>query len=343
VFFKNLKQKPIDNSLRFENYKLFGYLKPHLKYIFSRSRLTKFIFGLTIILNLFALSNVSFSQGRRDWDILHGNQYTPGDTTTTIDSNLVTAIDSSKILIIDSTAAERFFPYVPEYSYGVKVNQWKHSLILGDASQIRYSVSFDSLGNVTIRKQLDGEDIKVPRVVSFDDYIAELSQERDKTLFAEIVAENFKGQTQDDLSELFEKFTDITIPLPFKTETIFGPPSINLRINGNIDITASYEKIQSDQEQISTTNTAQNNINFKQEVYVTAKGTVGDKLTIDADWNTQRVFDFENQLKIKYEGYPDEVIKKIEAGNVSLETNSGLIQSTQALFGIKGEFQLGPL
>jgi hypothetical protein len=318
-------------------------LKPHYKYILSRSRLTKFIFGLTIILNLFALSNVTFSQGRRDWDILHGNQYNPGDTSSTIDTNLITTIDSSKILLIDSTAAERYFPYVPEYSYGVKVNQWKHSLILGDASAINYSVTFDSAGNVTIRKQLDGEDIQVPRVVSFDDYINELAVQRDKTLFEEIVAENFKGQTQDELSQLFEKFTDITIPLPFKSETIFGPPSINLRINGNIDITASYEKIQSDQEQVSTTNTSQNNINFKQEVYVTAKGTVGDKLTIDADWNTQRVFDFENQLKIKYEGYPDEVIKKIEAGNVSLETNSGLIQSTQALFGIKGEFQLGPL
>lgn len=318
-------------------------MKPHSKYIFSRARLTKFIFGLTIILNLFALSNVTFSQGRRDWDILHGNEYNPGDTTSFIDTNLVTTIDSSKILIIDSTAAERFFPYVPEYSYGVKVNKWKHPLLLGDASQVSYSVTFDSTGNVTIRKQLNGEDLQVPRVVTFDEYIDELAVQRDKTLFQEIVAENFKGQTQDDLSELFEKFTDITIPLPFKSETIFGPPSINLRINGNIDITASYEKIQSDQEQVSTTNTSQNNINFKQEVYVTAKGTVGDKLTIDADWNTQRVFDFENQLKIKYEGYADEVIKKIEAGNVSLETNSGLIQSTQALFGIKGEFQLGPL
>ncbi len=39
----------------------------------------------------------------------------------------------------------------------------------------------------------------------------------------------------------------------------------------------------------------------------------------------------------------DEVIQKIEAGNVSLDTKSSLIQSTQALFGVKGEFKLGPL
>ncbi len=66
----------------------------------------------------------------------------------------------------------------------------------------------------------------------------------------------------------------------------------------------------------------QKNINFKQDLQITAKGTVGDKLTIDADWNTQRTFDFENQLRIKYTGYKDEVIQKIEGGNVSLETGS---------------------
>lgn len=313
-----------------------------MKYIFSKSGLLRSLFVLTIITNLFALSNVTFSQGRRDWDILHGNEYNPGDTTQSIDTTL-TAIDSTKLLKIDSTAAERFFTYSPEYNYGVKVNQRKHPLILGDASSITYSVSFDSTGNVVIRKQLDGEDILVPRVITFDEYIAELSLEQDKVLFEQIVAETFQGQTQDDLSELFEKFTDITIPLPFKSETIFGPPTFNLRINGSIDITASYEKIESDQEIVSALTSSQNNINFKQQVYVTAKGTVGDKLTIDADWNTERVFDFENQLKILYEGYPDEVIRKIEAGNVSLETNSSLIQSTQALFGVKGEFQLGPL
>jgi cell surface protein SprA len=314
-----------------------------LQYIFSKSRLIQYLFVLTIITNLFALSNVSFSQGRRDWDILHGNEYNPGDTTQSGDTLISVAIDSTKLLKIDSTAAERFFTYSPEYNYGVKVNQRRHPLILGDASPITYSVSFDSTGNVIIRKQLDGEDILVPRVIPFDEYIAELSQEQDKILFEQIVAETFQGQTQDDLSELFEKFTDITIPLPFKSETIFGPPTFNLRINGSIDITASYEKIQSDQELLTTLTGSQNNINFKQQVYVTAKGTVGDKLTIDADWNTERVFDFENQLKIQYQGYADEVIRKIEAGNVSLETNSSLIQSTQALFGIKGEFQLGPL
>jgi cell surface protein SprA len=234
------------------------------------------------------------------------------------------------------------FVYKEEYSPGVSLNEIHHPYILRGSNLINESVSFDS-NVVIIRRQFMGEDIKAPLVLTFDDYLEQLSKAKTSEVFTTIVSEKFTGVIEDELTQLFEKFTDITIPLPFTSETIFGPPTINLRITGAIDITASYENVSREQTVSSLSSNSQNNINFKQEVLVTAKGKVGDKLSIDADWNTQRVFDFENQLKIKYEGYADEVIKRIEAGNVSLQTNSGLIQSTQALFGIKGEFQLGPL
>ena len=71
-------------------------------------------------------------------------------------------------------------------------------------------------------------------------------------------------------------------------------------------------------------------------------GLVGDKLSIQADWSTERTFDYENQLKIKYTGYEDEIVQSVEAGNVSLQTPSTLVQGSGALFGIKAEFQAGP-
>ena len=52
--------------------------------------------------------------------------------------------------------------------------------------------------------------------------------------------------------------------------------------------------------------------------------------------------DYENQLHVKYQGYDDEVIQSIEAGNVSLTTNSSFISSSSALFGIKAKLQTGP-
>lgn len=315
----------------------------HSKYI-TNNNLKRNLLVITIIINLFAIYNVSFSQGRRHLDPFQTGNYVYSDSLGGEFNDSLRAIeDSLRNLPVDSTARIKYFTYEPEYYFGTKVIDYHHPLLLGNSSHIQYNVSFDSTDKVIIRQTFLGEEIKAPLVISSKEYIKELSIINQKNIFSEIVSEKFKGVTVDELSELFEKFTDITIPLPFKSETIFGPPTINLKINGGIDITASYQNITSETEYVSQTSGTQNNINFKQEVQVTAKGTIGDKLTIDADWNTARVFDFENQLKLKYTGYADEVIQKIEAGNVSLDTKSGLIQSTQALFGIKGEFKLGPL
>ncbi|MBN1633952.1 MAG: cell surface protein SprA [Ignavibacteria bacterium] len=265
------------------------------------------------------------------------------DTTKVGLDSLGGVIDSSKIFVGDSTSRLKYFAYQPAYSPKTELIQRTSPLLLKDASMIKSEIKFDSTGLVIVTRTFAGTDISEPKLLSLEDYLAEISRRNQDIEFDKLVSEKFKGQTADDLEKLFEKITDITIPLPFKTETIFGPPTINLRINGTVDITASYESIKSDQLQLSNLTGDQNNINFKQDLQITAKGTVGDKLTIDADWNTQRTFDFENQLKLKYTGYPDEVISLIEAGNVSMDTKSSLIQSSQALFGVKGEFKLGPL
>lgn len=305
----------------------------------------KLLIVFTIIINLFAISNITFSQGRRDLDKFRTYVYNPFDSLKTKlkDSNQLAIEDSLRRVPVDSTARVKYFKYIKNYLFGTTLAEKVHPLLLPNASSIKTEMSFDSLNNVVIRQSFEGEDIKAPLVIPIEKYVATLSKSTERAVFNGLFDEKFKGVTVDDISQLIQKFTDITIPLPFKTETIFGPPTANLRINGAIDITASYQNIKSEQSVLTLNSNSQNNINFKQEVQVTAKGTVGDKLTIEADWNTQRVFDFENQLKIKYTGYADEVIQKIEAGNVSLDTKSSLIQSTQALFGIKGDFKLGPL
>ncbi|MDZ4712394.1 MAG: cell surface protein SprA [bacterium] len=299
---------------------------------------------LSIIIILIAISNVSFSQGRRDRanNNFNYNKNNPNDTST-VSGDTLLAIDSTRLLPVDSTARIKFFRYIPEYLFGTKIRQKSSPLLLENSDNIKYNVSFDTLGNVIIREKFDEDDIRAPLVIPLDKYLKELSESNLKKTFEQIVSEKFQGNTQDDISKLFEKFTDITIPLPFKSESIFGPPTFNLKINGAVDITASYQNSTTDQLITTGTTNSNNSINFKQEVQLTAKGKIGDKLLIDADYNTQRLFDFENQLKIKYEGYADEVIKRIEGGNVSLQTNSGLIGSSQALFGVVGDFQLGAL
>jgi hypothetical protein len=300
------------------------------------------IFSLTIITIILTICNVTFSQGRRDLGTYANYKYELNDSIKKkLADSLGIAYDSTRLAPVDSLSRIKYFQYKPEYTFGTKIKEKTHPLLLENSSLVKTEISFGDSNKVIIRQTINGEDLKAPLVIGFEEYLSKKVNLNEEQIFYELFSDKFKGVTTDDLTRLFEKFTDITIPLPFKTETIFGPPTFNLRINGAVDITASYQN--NNVTSLSFTNNNQSNINFKQEVQVTAKGTIGDKLTIDADWNTQRVFDFENQLKIKYTGYADEVIQKIEAGNVSLETKSSLIQSTQALFGIRGEFKLGPL
>lgn len=304
--------------------------------------LAKPVFVLSIILIILSINNDSFSQGRRDRVGSNINyKVTQEDTAKSQDSLL--AVDSTTLAPRDSSARLKYFKYDPDYSYGTTIAAVSSPFLLSSSSQIQKETSFDEDGNIVVTESFAGEPIKAPLVLPLAGYLTAVSAVNAQSSFALISAERFRGNTQDELSQLFEKFTDITIPLPFTSESIFGPPTFNLKINGAVDITASYQANTSEQTNLSGFGNSNNSINFKQEVQLTAKGRVGDKLNIDADYNTQRLFDFENQLKLRYDGYADEVIKKIEGGNVSLDTRSGLIGSSQALFGVKGDFQLGAL
>ena len=72
-------------------------------------------------------------------------------------------------------------------------------------------------------------------------------------------------------------------------------------------------------------------------------GSIGDKLKISTNYNTQAQFQFENQIKLDYTGTPDEIIQKVEVGTVSFPLPTTLITGTQALFGIKTKLKFGKL
>jgi cell surface protein SprA len=59
------------------------------------------------------------------------------------------------------------------------------------------------------------------------------------------------------------------------------------------------------------------------------------------NYDTEATFAFENKMKLEYEGDEDEIIKRLEMGNVNLPVNSSLITGAQSLFGVKGQFQFG--
>jgi cell surface protein SprA len=120
-------------------------------------------------------------------------------------------------------------------------------------------------------------------------------------------------------------------------------PEVDLRVNGQAMINAGFDYRRSDQQVAFTGSPSQLDPQFKQDLRLGIVGTIGDKLRVDVNWDTNNQFDYQNQLKLQYTGYEDDIIQRIEAGNVMLQTPSRLIRGGQSLFGIKSELQLGNL
>lgn len=140
---------------------------------------------------------------------------------------------------------------------------------------------------------------------------------------------------------------DFSLQIPGGQEsaftTIFGKPEVNLRVNGvaQMNVGASVQK--SDDPSLPPDQQTRVDPTFDQNLQLNIQGTIGDKLTIQTDWDTERTLDYQNTLNIVYEGYEDEIIKSIEMGNVSLNTGNSLIRGSGALFGIKSVAELGSL
>ena len=74
------------------------------------------------------------------------------------------------------------------------------------------------------------------------------------------------------------------------------------------------------------------------------QASVGSKVNFDMNYNTETSFDFDSKkLKLAYTGEEDEIIKSLEAGNVSMTTSNSLINGGAALFGMKADLQFGKL
>src|SRR5438477_4440645 len=75
-------------------------------------------------------------------------------------------------------------------------------------------------------------------------------------------------------------------------------------------------------------------------------GIVGQRLHIDVDFDSQREFDANNNLHVWYEGLEDEVLRRVEAGNVTFAAPPSRF-ITAAIpannFGVQAIAQLGPV
>lgn len=126
-------------------------------------------------------------------------------------------------------------------------------------------------------------------------------------------------------------------------DRIFGGNTVDIRPTGTAELIFGLNRNKTLNPAIPQRQQKVTNFDFNMRIQLNLIGKIGDKLRVTTNYNTEASFDWENQVKLDYTGYEDEILKKIEAGNVTLPLNSTLITGSQSLFGVKLETQFGRL
>lgn len=138
-------------------------------------------------------------------------------------------------------------------------------------------------------------------------------------------------------------FTDMHFDLG-PMNKIFGPGGVRIKTQGSAELKIGANTRFTDNPSLSERNRKVFGFDFDEKINLSLNGKVGDKVNMDFNYNSEATFDFDAQnLKLRYEGKEDEIIKLIEAGNVTMPTNSSLIRGASSLFGIRTDLQFGKL
>lgn len=218
---------------------------------------------------------------------------------------------------------------------GNPIQQNPSSIDLKDPSNIEPDVEYDpDEKRYYFSEKLSDRYLNTPTFMTFDEYM-KYQAEKDERAY---------WKRRMDALTLFNKKPDM--PVMYKEglfDRIFGGDKISVKPQGNVDVTfgGNWQNVQNP----TLPQRAQRYgvFDFDMQMNINLLATVGDKLKLNISQNTNATFDYQNIQKLEYIGKEDEIIKKIEAGNVSFPLNSSLISGVQSLFGIKTQLQFGKL
>ena len=122
---------------------------------------------------------------------------------------------------------------------------------------------------------------------------------------------------------------------------IFGSDLVSIRPQGAVELTFSGVINKIDNPALPEAQRQTTSFNFDERIQINVIGRIGEKLQLQANYDTEATFEFENEMKLEYAGDEDDIIKNIELGNVNLPLSGSLITGVQSLFGIKAKMQFG--
>ncbi len=126
-------------------------------------------------------------------------------------------------------------------------------------------------------------------------------------------------------------------------ESIFGANTVEIHPQGSAELIFGLKIQNTENPTLQERNRRNTTFEFDEKIQMNVTGKIGDAITLGINYDTEATFDFENKTKLAYEGKEDDIIQKIEAGDVTLPLSGSLISGSQSLFGFKTELKFGKL
>lgn len=201
----------------------------------------------------------------------------------------------------------------------------------------KIEVEIDSTFQYRITDELDSGAVETGYTYDFDDF----SKIQELRMRQEYWRNRSRGMDGESAVSGRGLIPPITLSPSF--DRIFGGNEINIVPTGNVnlDFGGIFRRI--DNPSIPIRQQQNGGFHFDQQIQMSVNGTLGQKMRIGANFDSNNSFDFQNQLKVEYAGFEEDIIKSIEIGNISMPIQNSLIQGAQNLFGVKTQLQFGKL
>jgi cell surface protein SprA len=242
----------------------------------------------------------------------------------------------SKFSFSQSTNDSLIFQLPESQSWNNPLDEPSSGFYLSTPANLQPQLEYDPESKLySVEQSISGFRLSNPTFLSAEEYDNYNSKQsiadywKAKTSNPSLSGENVnKGPLSIDIGgEIFDK--------------IFGNSTVDIRPQGSAELIFSVKHNKTENNALPIDKQSNTSFDFKQKIQMNVIGKIGDKLQLNTNYNTEAIFDFDNKIKLEYEGEEDEIIKKIEIGNVGLPLNGTLISGSQSLLGLKTQLQFG--
>ncbi|MFN8355699.1 MAG: cell surface protein SprA [Spirosomataceae bacterium] len=259
-------------------------------------------------------------------------------------------ITSLRRALADTTKKDSLTPTRPklgrnaylksQYHYGNRFSDKPVGtpFLLKEGPSLNTEFRLDQDRRMTIYERFaNGLNYRAPETMEFDQY-SKIQDHRVNIGLMRSYAAKSEGKSDVTGRGLLPK-----LDLGSGLDRLFGGNAVDFKPNGYVLLDFGILGQNIDNPAIPIQQRRTVNFIFNEQAAINFNGKIGDKMNLNANFDTRAAFNFENKLKLNYKASEEDIIQKIEAGNVNLPLNSQLIPGVQNLFGLKTQLRFGRL